>query len=484
MTATRTQVLRLEGGNFASTLYDTNNLSVIRGASLKLGEIGQIGQDALKNVGIEKFEQIYSGASQAAFTFDGTEEQAVRAVKEARNALGEGMWQHLSVSVAFGDSLEQAEARSRASQFRSWTIPACHNGRAEIPDRFDKVRGATVKVNKGENQVWVSESVKARLEHGRDHRSQFFSSRLGNTLPRNIHFCESFQDIIKGTPKNIPNTIHNKLALVHLDGDNFGTIAREVGLAPFNKVVIQKLDEVLKALVEHACKLEEEEFLDDDPFLRLEMLVWGGDDITLVMPAWRLLGFMETFYNAIRGWNIDGHSLSFTGGSIIAHYKSPVRQLVKLASEAVDASKTAGARGCFTIDIFESAALPEDGLEKHRHRVFTGGVTTDMIAFPGDEAHTLRERLNEWQTKDDLPSISKIHGMLEPTARTGLLSQQANDQLSIELSTYSQRVLNHTEPGCTAWLPCRPNAMGSLRPLALELALLASLWHYAERAME
>ena len=482
MTATRTHILWLEGVNFGATLYDTNDLSVVRGSSLALETLGAFALSTLESADVREIRTLQTGASQAVFSFLADDHQAAKAVQAMRERLSGGIWQHMSVTLACAETGEVAEARGKSQQFRQWTIPWGETDKALRPDQLDHRRGA---IYEDKLKGWISENVHARLQYGRKMRRAFFTSRFSEDALKDIHLCDSFEDMVGDAPVSVPEAVQSKIAIVHLDGDGFGDLAKEMGRELFHQELSAALNRVLHALVDHALSSEREE-AHTKQRLRVEPLVWGGDDITLVMPAWRVLDFFERFYDVAKSERLGDEPPKFTGGAIIANYKAPVRQLVQLATEAVDISKTQGVRNAYTIDIFESAAPPEDGLAQHRSRVFGKAGSAKLLAFPTQPASLLRDKLVQWQGNagDSFPSLSKIHGILQSAYPHGLMSDAAQKMIEDEFCLYSARVLEARERGGDligeTW--DLPAAGGAERPPALNLALVAMLWDYVTGA--
>lgn len=476
-------ILRVAGVNFGATLYDTNDLSVIRGASLMLDGVVDAVKNVLKDEGFASAVRLSGGASVAEFALRTDAVGASQAEAALRRALASGPWRHLSfvigVKEVSGDrsaAQKAAEARCASSQFRQWTVPPCPAPHATRQDALDGVRGASKRLHlKG----WVSEATRTRLREGRFQRQRFFLSRLGDKL-EGVRFCNSFDELIANAPKWVPDAASRKIAVIHFDGDGFGAAARNVGVERFAEEMAPLSKALLGRLVDDARKAEEREVPDKALRLRLEVLVWGGDDITLVAPAWRALDLLAGFFEQTESWQVGGVELGFTGGCVIAPFKSPIRQLTRLAAEAVDLGKEAAARGSFTIDVFESAAPPENGLAAHRSSAFDGGTTAQSLAFPGADAGKLLKAMRDWreQAGDKQPSRGKVIGWLTDMAE--MAPDAADEYLEEGLADERARL-----PGRDAqkvdWLrlPARPAVV---RPLALDLRLAMELWDYAVSA--
>lgn len=461
--------LKVEGVNFASCLYDTNDISVIRGSSLLLDSIKGPVSEALRATQCKNVNPEWAGASKAKFTFDADEDIAQDALAAVRARLSQGPYKHLSFVASIGNSDEVAEARNRASQFRQWTVPDCAVPDAVLPDALDGMRPAAPDCRDNLKGA-LSPSVQARLAYGRKNRKGFFENRVADVLPQDISFCDSFHDMVHGAPNWVSETVRNKLAIIHFDGDGFGK-AREASdsAAAFSDELNDQMQQVLTALVKGAT---------GDGVLRLEVLVWGGDDITLVVPAWRALTCAQDFYASTVGMSLAGQPVGFTGGVIVANYKAPIRQLTALAGEAVDLGKAANARGGFTFDAFESAAPPENGLADHRKRVF-GEVSARGLSFPGQEVEGLIQMLTEWKSGQSrgLPSRSRLFDLLASDVPDG---ETRDAWIEKELGRDAVRLAVADEDNSEA--VTMPGLDDAPRRKSLEFMLSATLWDYVPTA--
>ena len=461
-----TYVLRVEGVNFDHCLFDTNNLAVIRGASLLLDQVAVPVGEALKQALKQKIEPEWSGGSKAVFRFDATPTDAQKAEAAVRAALATGAWQHLTwvIDRVEGDEL-RAEARNRTRQFRQWTVAPVAVSGAWRQDALDGVRPADPDCTDPKGPL--SPSTRARRAYGRAQRSGFWRQRMGAALPDGTVFCEDFQDIVARTPAPLSESAASKIAVLHFDGDGFGKLAQASGgSAAFARAYAPISQNLLAALVNEAFRLERAEGNDPANRLRTEVLVWGGDDMTLVVPGWRALDMIAAFHEAAKSARIAGQPLGFTGSAIIAPHTAPIRRLKALAEEAVGLTKD-GARGGFTLDIFESASPPEDGLEAHRARVYPG-VATTALAFAGSQAGSLAKVVRRYQSEAGRtsPSRSALHRMLREAA------DEAG--LSAALARHEERVLSATRGGAEGGL----RLPGVDRPTALSMRLLLELWDY------
>ena len=474
-----TYVLRVEGVNFANCLFDTNDLSVIRGASLLLDQIAHPLGNAIAQVLGQRISPNWSGGSKAVFRFQTDAATAAQIEAAARNSLTLDPWKHMTFVLDMveddtsGRAEMVAEARNRTRQFRQWTVADCAVSGAWRQDSLDGRRPADPRCS--DTKGPLSPASSARRTYGRQMRKGVFAKLSAQVLPERVRFCESFEDLVSNPPSELSISARSKMAVIHLDGDGFGAAAAALNdPVRFASEIAERTDLILAALVKDALAQEAADGRNLDPVLRMEVLVWGGDDITLVVPAWRVISTLKAFFAASADWAICGKPLGFTGGAIVASYKAPVRRLVQLAGEAVDLAKASGTRGSCTVDIFESASPPEDGLSAHRARVW-GSASAADLALPGDRLGALVQVLARWRGEAGrlYPSRARLYSLLSSgMPEADLLTALGRDEV---------RVLGvaRDEAGDLIddlRLPSHGNAR---RSVMTDLRLVCDLWDYA-----
>ena len=440
-------LLRIEGVNFATTLYDTSDLSTIRGASLALLRV----DDAVRALFAEHGTTAtlrFAGASQAAFTFDARDQEAASDIAgDIRKGLaGHDVYKYLSFvvdAVPITDSkaaLTAVEARNRTRQFRQWTVdlpafspatPAC--------DERDRMRPASTKIRvppKDQVDVFPGDaandppdfveqpascSVEARRSYGRRERQQFYSKEV-KAAAKGLHFTDSFADIVGKLPEPLPPlSLRNKIAVVYADGNKFGSMKGRSAetIERFAAHLKNKRCELLTAILEGfrraiADPVQKQRFAVPDSRkpefygLRFETLMWGGDEFLFVMPSWLALSFADACFRWINDWEFDGQRLTHSMGVAICHHKTPIRQAKAVAEALADSCKTvmASAAPCNAVSfaIFESYMPQDTNLDDYRNRLFGARNREDReklqssLALPGDEFPGNIKNINRDQT--------------------------------------------------------------------------------------
>lgn len=479
--------LWVEGVDFANTLYDTNDLSTVRGASLALLGIGSHFADALKGTDTFQPEMVFNGASQAAFRLVGDVEMIASTVSRTFDQPLVGVLGHMSIVhglafVAADDenaALAMAQARARRAQQRQISVPGSVETTATRPCAFDRMRGAVEQVKVGSDSYPASTSVKARRDFGRKQRTEFYRPYLKSSHA----FPDSFEALIAQPPENTPQSIRNKMAVIYLDGNGFRALRdsmKTAGSKP--KDWLGRFSSGLQDLQTTRLlpKVVEAAGVNPSGVTPIEVLLWGGDEARFVVPAWRGLDLARAVMDEIRGWELSDRRLTFSVSMVFAHYKTPIRLLAAAGEDLVECLKAGQAdaikdgepawRNQIAFDVLESLDVPAQGLVAARRdslKLTSDKMTAAFYALDGDAFDAALDSLE--RLKAELPG-SQIHRWLYLARdRNRLDAARAQGPLEAAIGAYGGRM------GKTVALPL---IAGTHRLLAWDVALLKMLWDY------
>ena len=522
-------ILRVEGVDFDATIGDTHNLSAFRGGSLALLAAPKGVRAFLTNEKIA-FTELFAGASIGAWSIDlPANEDPEKFGPRIRDwlRLGDWLgseaanWPHLSfvVDLAAIDAAKgvgadylaykKAEAKNRARQFRAanWALPEFEEKARGAHDRFDRVRPALPDCRvdaQGLVDQAVSRSFRARFEFGRRQRQEFYASNASARKADGLDFAESFEDIVADEPDDLPNPLSQKLAVFYADGNKFNKIREKANtvdaLSEFSRTLIeyqrrQLLDGLLDWL--RAGVMSEqwgayvqyprERKRDEKAWpLRFETLMWGGDELTFVMPSWLGVEFARKFFDEwTKDWKAPSRApLTFGAGLVFCNYKTPIRQARKMAKIMAEEAK--GAIGSaeiekqthvLQIEAFESISMPEwgegAGLARYRENLFNAKPEPGHLTLRGEEIGKTFERVSGLKT--DFPR-SQLYRLLRKARDDGAfaLGEAGDEALKTEAEVYFRR------KGLDA-AECLPKLkILSEAPLAYSLFMGAALWDYVD----
>ncbi len=373
--------LRVDAVNLAHSIYDTSDISTIRGGSFLL-------LDAVELVATPgEIEKISIGASSGLFALPQitSEDEAEAVCEKVRKTLRDaanGATFVVDYFAASGETdaqkiLKELMARNRWSQFQQATIDP-------PPDDiklFSEVKDAELEVYKGDHvlkpcekdglypgnvhafkpgsgdeRMWLSERTFYRREFGQKLRKgELFRKITQHTLTYFSQFPDSYNKFsrLKDNPvqftqdlealSNDPKkgNLNGKIAFIYLDGNQFGKI-RNTKCTDFDK--LKKFDETVQFKLRGRALLEIlQSAIKDDDFktskneIRLETLLWGGDEIEWVVPAWKGLEVAQTFF--AQSETFEGQDLTHCMGIVFCHHNAPIREIRKLAHRLADYGK-------------------------------------------------------------------------------------------------------------------------------------------------
>lgn len=359
-------LLRVEGVNFANFVTDTQDLSTIRGGGLLLLSTAEGLAEGLRHEvpSIRQVEEVTSGASIGVYEIEMDDENEEQNIREGTiRWLGQQQALRYATVVVdvhrVGDGLEFAEmvqaltARNRWQQMQSLSI-ALDQESSERVCQIDNVRPAYVqKEIKGKN-LWISQSVLARRSYGSSMKQRFYEKETGRTLHNQFVFD---LDELSNNPEKA--NLHHKIAIIHLDGNRFGEIKARAGNSReawegFDKAVKRYRRQMLEGLLD--IMTGDDDWKTADGQYRLETLLWGGDEIVWVVPAWKGWEMLSYFYRSSESWSFQDQPLRHAGAVIFCHHNAPIHRLTKLVQELAEQAKQNNGRDHdrFAYEVLES----------------------------------------------------------------------------------------------------------------------------------
>lgn len=340
-----TELIRIEAVNLRHTIDDTENLSTRRGGGYMLLE-------AIR--GVEKkfadsLEPISTGASIGLFAVkSGKDREATRtAVSRYLREGGQREWQHATFvidAVANDDfrvGVEQAVSKNRWQQIQTLSFANKWGDSGEICE-IDQVRPAA-SLRKDKEKA-TSLSVDARSRAGRGLRQGFYARELGEKT--HLDFTDDTEslgsfDSAQEAYASIPANLNGKMAVFYADGNGFGAIQRDClkpeALRQWDTYLKDRRRRLLGELLGWLSNLPSAKTEDGE--LRFETLLWGGDEMLFLLPAWLGLEFAQKFFAFTADWNYGGKPLKHAAGLVMAKHSAPISQLQKLAKKLAENGK-------------------------------------------------------------------------------------------------------------------------------------------------
>ncbi|MDA1049185.1 MAG: hypothetical protein O3C40_01725 [Planctomycetota bacterium] len=447
-------LLRIEGVNLSYFIFDTDDLSTIRGGSLLLLFAPALVQDdaiwkQLAN-DAPAAEIVTSGASQTILRFSAKSQAAADAVaREVRTwlqcheELGEATFV-VEVRQDHDDFAVDKEYLLAASRWQQMQRPRLvvppwneQAGKEQHPCDIDFVRPATHTIDaRNLNKREVSRSVSTRREYGFVHKQELYY-KLTGWKPRDREGTESqlawdFHEIAARGEHRYGRAddndgdplahLHDKMAVLYIDGNRFGDIQRS---SCHDSARQRAWDEHVQGLRKKVLKSLLEKTDDDDEWIcklgtpkqgkpqqiaiRLETLLWGGDELTWVVPAWKGWEVVQTFFQVAAAWpqwqqnDKDSLQLTHAAGLVFCHASSPIHGVTALARELAgqvkqwnkDQSQGELSRyqDGIAYQVLESFDQLGDEVAKARKRDLPAGCSPADLVIPATELTALTSDL-------------------------------------------------------------------------------------------
>jgi len=393
------RLLRVEGVNMRFVVEDTQDLKTISGGSqMLLNAIHELADCAAFRA---KLAPISLGASAGLFEVTDARVSADVVAEQLRTT-----HPHLTLVVHAVDGTdfsvdeERVRAANRWGQMSQPSLAFPQRGGSAC--KHDRVRPA---IENG-----ISPSVEARRATDKANFYATFAKRPGLTL------CQDLDTLASDRTRS---NLDGKIAVIYADGNHFGkTIAQNCvspdSLRAVDRAIQEKRQALLGSVVDRAEKTTNNE-------LRLETLLWGGDESIWVVPAWRgwetLQFFYETAQWALRPRDIptivdakdmkEGVDvpLHHGAGIVFCHRSAHIHRMTSLAKNLAEiAKKKSRDRSLFAYQVLES--FDATGLDLDAFRKRAAPENASMV-LDGARMKEIAEAFRLY--KDTDPPRGKVH---------------------------------------------------------------------------
>jgi len=338
--------LRVEAVNLDHAVFDTHNISTIRGGSFMLLEVVKKLHEK-----IPKLQPEITDASVGLFRFSCLNDQEKDNILVAvEKELEEQTGQFATFVCACMPSPEKADfaeteqrlmAKCRRQQYQTLSFALPENPAKEECE-MNGVRPADETISQSEGRVAVSVSVKKRFKEGKRLRNELYWNLLGEKDLKKTQFTSDLESIAGIAKKG---STEEKIALIHLDGNKFGTIRANNCLTiedfkDFNRIVQKEIQEpALTRLLKFATKQENKGFRTKHNEVRLETLMWGGDEVIWIVPASQLWDTLQIFFDSVLNKPFKEIPFTYSAGVVICRHTVPILQIRHYAEQLCGIAK-------------------------------------------------------------------------------------------------------------------------------------------------
>ena len=337
--------LRIEAVNLDHAVFDTHDISTIRGGSFMLLEVVNKLSEKISTLIPE-----VTGASVGLFSFTCNDLQEkdnliIAVEKELKKQTGKfATFVYACLPLSDKDEFAETEqllmAKCRWQQYRTLSF-ALPESPATDECEMNGVRPADAKISRSDGDVAVSVAVKKRFEEGRELRDKLYRELLGE-LEMKTQFTRDIESLA-GITKS--GATEGKIALIHLDGNKFGKIRAEScrtlkDLKDFNNFIQKEIQEPsLKRLLTVATKQQNTGFRTKSDEVRIETLMWGGDEIEWIVPASQLMNTLQIFFEVASSKIFKGTPLTYSAGVVVCSHTVPILQIRRYAEQLCGIAK-------------------------------------------------------------------------------------------------------------------------------------------------
>ena len=251
--------------------------------------------------------------------------------------------------------------------------------------------------------VQLRRSAAAAVDLQDDDAQRRLTDSLDGLAADSIVFARDFEAIVADPPERLPPNVRNKLAVLFMDGNGFGE--KRAVCTNVERKDVYDSDATHLAYRRFCLALERNGglilagLLDwmrgqadfgatrrGERYLRFETLLFGGDDISFVLPAWGAFALLAELSKVIADLRVPNarrneEPVAFGIGVAIADRRSPIRDLRHVAHELSEAAKATD-RLRSIVQVMALEGLDQADLDPTRlRRELFGDAIDDGSAF-------------------------------------------------------------------------------------------------------
>jgi hypothetical protein len=462
--------LRLEAINLDAFVYDTNLVSTVRGGGLLL-----LGATRAVQTRFPDLQPITTGASAGLYAVEAPDDRAAAALRDDVQTFlrTDADLRHatFAVDVVPGDDFATSrEALLALNRWRQWRQPtvAIPSSEGSGACRVDGVRPVSDEaIPRGSDKPRpASVSVYRRWRFGVEQKQAFYRQQADVEARFTVDFDELSHDPARGN-------LHGKLAVIYADGNHFGRIQRDECRTPegqreFDVYVKGRRRAWLSAFLT-AAQAPGSGFHTSEGALRVETLLWGGDELLLVVPAWKGWWTLGHFFEHVAGWSLFGRRLTHAAGLVFCHHNAPIRRIKALAEAlAGSVKRQPGGRddNRFAYQVLESFDHIAGDVDEFRGRRWQ---LPEELTLAGHDMRTVAQEVCALQAAE-FPR-SKLHAIAHKLAGARHDAERAQAREWIEATLASR-------PAARAPVEALRASFGGRDESAVTWLHVAELWDY------
>lgn len=485
--------LRMEGVNLSNFVYDTQDLSAIRGGGLLLLKAVSFVEAEL-NILATSVDPVTTGASSGLFVLvlkQGTSTEDIR--RHIENKLNtDEKYKHATFVVDVVEAGDDgdfplkkeeliAKNRWRQMQSPSLAVPSAV-ARSPMPCRTDLVRPQSSDPKHNGIDGKVSVSTFQRRDHGVDSKlGEFYKSipmhnstevKLSRRAEETAAWLQApqYHPLFTNDLNELSNdgdygNLNNKVAVIYADGNSFGKPQQG-----FDRNTQKEFDLLLKAyrssfMLELLAKMQNEPGWKNNNKYRIETLLWGGDEFMLVVPAWKGWETLQLFYEISAAWKFTYMDkvidLTHSAGLVFCKHNAPIHRIKNLAQDLAETCKDiekdnfcekhdewtesfpASAKGnYFAFQVLESFDNIHGDLSEYRQKICPPKIHNGALIVDGIKMDNIQGKIQTIKN-DEKFSRGRLHGIVKDlVAGRGSYAAHNIQKLTEAISPHTQTVLD------------------------------------------
>jgi len=384
-----THLLRIEAINIDGVCDDTDQISIRRGGSLllrqsvidakgwlrALAENDGLSEDSVKPISI--------GGSIGIYGLRLEQRDITSVIKHIEEKLNQpdSLYRLACFSVVacesdgtdYQDARERLLAQVRWQQLRQPNryLPPLRDEGNGVCD-FDHLSPAIRRERfLKRDDCFVGESVEQRFDYGQKQRGLFYKSELDKCKDEwdlKLDALRFTSDLHELSHNPRFGNLNEKIALVYFDGNGFsGYQQKNCKDIESQALFDEHLRGARRAFLANLLQLAASDLAFwSQQNIRLEVLMWGGDEFLLVVPAWKGWEVAQLFLKQYATISVSNtQRLTHAGGLVFCGAKTPIVRVRDLARQLADWAKSQDAgrdKNSLAYLVLESIEYPTQGI--------------------------------------------------------------------------------------------------------------------------
>jgi hypothetical protein len=136
----------------------------------------------------------------------------------------------------------------------------------------------------------------------------------------------------------------------------------------------------------------------------METLLWGGDELIWVVPAWTGWQTLNLFFEESKRWEFKNErltkKLTNAAGLVFCHHNAPIHRIKKLAQSLGELAKGDRNKSRFAYQVLESFDHTGSNLDKYRENFCPKETTPTDLILDGENMKAIQKNIKCLKEKE------------------------------------------------------------------------------------